>query len=221
MTRGQTHSSMKVCEFSAGDQVAVIDGLYNLERFAVQETGEKSTKGSICNVVADIRPVDAWASANSYALIEIGGDDYFQGNSGWRSASRICFGFSGEDKKTVGLYKTVKFAVGTELGRTLSDVAVDPSHWYRFCVKADIPAKKFSVYVYDQGGTKPVVALQNGNLAATFTGLSMSLDSASALGIAAKGVVSRFGGGTDDPSVAMVDNLAVNIVPTGLQIIVR
>ena len=221
MTRGQTHSSMKVCEFSAGDQVAVIDGLYNLERFAVQETGEKSTKGSICNVVADIRPADAWASANSYALIEIGGDDYFQGNSGWRSASRICFGFSGDAEKTVGLYKAVKFAVGTELGRTLSDVAVNPSHWYRFCVKADIPAKKFSVYVYDQGETKPVVASQNGSLVAMFTGLSMSLDSASALGIAAKGVVSRFGGGTDDPSVIMVDNLAVNIVPPGLQIIVR
>ena len=56
---------------------------------------------------------------------------------------------------------------------------------------------------------------------ATIADVAMSLDSATTIGFAAKGIVSRFGGGTDDPSVVMVDNLAVNIVPPGLHIILR
>jgi hypothetical protein len=221
MTRGQTHSSMKVCGFSAGDQVAVIDGLHNLERFAVQGIGEKTTKNSTFDVVADIRPADAWASANSFAQIEVGGDDYFQGNGEWRSGSRIYFGFSGDSIKTVGLYKTVKLAAGTESGVAHSDVAVNPSHWYRFHAKADLPAKTFSVCVYDQGETKPAAGSKDGTLVATIADVAMSLDSATTIGFAARGIVSRFGGGTDDPSVVMVDNLAVNIVPPGLHIILR
>jgi hypothetical protein len=33
--------------------------------------------------------------------------------------------------------------------------------------------------------------------------------------------VSRYGGGTDDPSVVMVDHLAVTLVSSGLHIILR
>ena len=222
VTRGQTHYAVKVREVADGDQVMVVDGLNNVERYVVQPFGGKAKSCSIVDVVADIRPADAWANANGCMQVEIGGDDYYQGNQGWRSLPRVFFGFrETAGTKSVGLFKNVKFAAGTESSVTLSDVAVDPSHWYRFRAKANIKDGKFTVDVYDLGAEKPAASIEDGMLVAAITDVSMTLDRATTLGISAKGVVSRFGGGTDDPSVVMLDNLSVSITNPAFQIILR
>ena len=222
VTRGQTHYAVKVREVADGDQVMVVDGLNNVERYVVQPFGGKAKSCSIVDVVADIRPADAWANANGCMQVEIGGDDYYQGNQGWRSLPRVFFGFrETAGTKSVGLFKNVKFAAGTESSVTLSDVAVDPSHWYRFRAKANIKDGKFAVDVYDLGAEKPAASTEDGTLVAAITDVSMTLDRATTLGISAKGVVSRFGGGTDDLSVVMLDNLSVSITNPAFQIILR
>ena len=222
VTRGQTHYAVKVREIADGDQVMVVDGLNNVERYVVQPFGGKAKSCSIVDVVADIRPADAWANANGCMQVEMGGDDYYQGNQGWRALPRVFFGFrETAGTKSVGLFKNVKFAAGTESSVTLSDVAVDPLHWYRFRAKANIKDGKFTVDVYDLGAEKPVVSTEDGTLVATITDVSMTLDRATTLGISAKGVVSRFGGGMDDPSVVMLDNLSVSITNPAFQIILR
>ena len=222
VTRGQTHYAVKVREVADGDQVMVVDGLNNVERYVVQPFGGKAKSCSIVDVVADIRPADAWANANGCMQVEIGGDDYYQGNQGWRSLPRVFFGLrETAGTKSVGLFKNVKFAAGTESSVTLSDVAVDPSHWYRFRAKANIKDGKFAVDVYDLGAEKPAASTEDGTLVAAITDVSMTLDRATTLGISAKGVVSRFGGGTDDPSVVMLDNLSVSITNPAFQIILR
>jgi hypothetical protein len=81
--------------------------------------------------------------------------------------------------------------------------------------------RKFSVSVYDQGIDKPLPGTENGTFVTAIADISAKVDSVTTLGVAAKGIVSRFGGGTDDPSVAMVDNLAVDIIPSGLHVILR
>jgi hypothetical protein len=211
-----------VREFADGDQVMVVDRLNNVERYLVQSFGSVAKNLSTIDVVADIRPADAWANANGCMQVEMGGDDYYQGNRGWRSLPRVFFGFrESAGTKSVGLFKDVKFAAGTESVVKLSDVTVDSSHWYRFRTKVNLKDRKFSVSVYDQGIDKPLPGTENGTFVTAIADISAKVDSVTTLGIAAKGIVSRFGGGTDDPSVAMVDNLAVDIIPSGLHVILR
>ena len=222
VTRGPTHYAADVREFADGDQVMVVDGLNNVERYLVQSFGSEAKRFSTVDVAADIRPADAWASAGGCLQVEMGGDDYFQGNQGWRSLPRVFFGFrETAGTKTVGLFKSVTFAAGTESGVTLSDATVDPSHWYRFRANVNIRDGKLTVDVFDQGAGKPDVSAEDGPRVATIADVAVTLDHATTLGIAAKGIVSRYGGGTDDPSVVMVDHLAVTLVSSGLHIILR
>lgn len=222
VTRGPTHDAADVREYADGDQVMVVDGLNNVERYLVQSFGSEAKRFSTVDIAADIRPADAWASAGGCLQVEMGGDDYFQGNQGWRSLPRVFFGFrETAGTKTVGLFKSVTFAAGTESGVTLSDATVDPSHWYRFRANVNIRDGKLTVDVFDQGAGKPDVSAEDGPRVATIADVAVTLDHATTLGIAAKGIVSRYGGGTDDPSVVMVDHLAVTLVSSGLHIILR
>ena len=222
VTRGSTHYAADVREFADGDQVMVVDRLNNVERYLVQSFGSVAKNLSTIDVVADIRPADAWANANGCAQVEMGGDDYYQGNRGWRLLPRVFFGFrESAGTKSVGLFKDIKFAAGTESVVKLSDMTVDSSHWYRFRTKVNLKDRKFSVSVYDQGIDKPLPGTENGTFVTAIADISAKVDSVTTLGVAAKGVVSRFGGGTDDPSVVMVDNLAVDIIPSGLHVILR
>ena len=164
-----------------------------------------------------------------FAYVEIGGDAYAQGvyrpvsSSSWRVEPRIGFGFSvGAGYNDVKQYTNVVLTVqtvaakGAEATSTTSDFAIDTSHWYRFRVKArpSDANPTFTVKVYDQGAAKPAANSADGTPVATFNDLDLpgfGENGMTTFGLAGAGFAGAFGGGIDDPYVALIDNLSASV----------
>ena len=240
------YGSVNVVDAGDGDGVAVIDDApwyysgSEYTAYAVQSLGTAPKNCARADFAADIRPPDRFArkvsSVPNYAYVEVGGDDYYQGvyrpdGSNWRKAPRIGFGFSnGSTQSATGQYN-VLFSVETvsAAGESVvetSSVAVDPTRWYRFKVVAEpaVTGGTFSVDVYDQGVDKPSASDVDGALVTSFGNLTLpdfGGKGMTAFGLAGRGFSSSRGGGSDDPDVALVDNLSADFWPLGLRIMVR
>lgn len=212
------------------DPVAVLDGI-DEPCCAVQSFGMTSKGCAELKFAADLRPPASWTRKDGVFGVEIGGDTYYQGNLGkggsWRDAPRISFGFSDTANGTdvVGnRFSSCMLTVGTTSGKTTSAAVVDPTHWYRFRVVARPVEGTFSVVVYDQGATKPLLTDGDGAVVATFADVSMPFgkqELMTAIGLYGCGLEASLGGGASDPDVALVDNLTVNSTPFGVMVIVR
>ena len=238
--RGNAYGTISAIDAGGGDNVVVLDGLGwigNTTRagYAVQPIGAVTKNCASVDFAADIRPPECFArSSDCFAYVEVGGDAYAQGvyrpasGENWRSEPRIGFGFSvGAGANAVKQYTNVVITVqarGAETTTTTSDYVIDKSHWYRFRVKAKPTGGKFTVKVYDQGAVKPLAADVDGSLVATFEDLTLPAfggEGMTTFGLAGAGFHGFFGGGLDDPNVALVDNLSVKALRGGTLLIVR
>ena len=228
--RGAPYGLALVQDDGAGNATAVLGGMNGGAGYAVQPLGATSRNCASAKISADIRPPRFWSRVDGAVLVELGDDEYMQGvNSpagAWRgTAPRISVGFSCDTStKTFGRYESVKAAAGTQSGLSLSDVAVDPAHWYRFRVKAELAAGTFAVKVYDQGTAHPGADDADGALVASFANLSMpSLGplGLTTFGLGGSGIPATFGGGVTDPTAALVDNLAAEFIAAGSLYIFR
>ena len=241
--RGNAYGTISAIDAGGGDNVVVLDGLGwigNTTRagYAVQPIGAVTKNCASVDLAADIRPPECFArSSDCFAYVEVGGDAYAQGvyrpasGENWRSEPRIGFGFVvGAGKDAVGQYTNVLISVqsvastGASATSTTSDYVIDTAHWYRFRVKAKPNGGKFTVKVYDQGAAKPLAADVDGSLVATFEDLTLPAfggEGMTTFGLAGAGFHGFFGGGLDDPNVALVDNLSVKALRGGTLLIVR
>ena len=115
-------------------------------------------------------------------------------------------------------------STGVAATSTTSAANIDKSHWYRFRVKAEPPANKFTVKVYDQGTAKPAANSADGTLVETFADLALPNfggNGMTTFGLAGAGFHSFLDGGINDPYVTLVDNLKVDFNPAAMMIIVR
>ena len=230
--RGNTYGTINAVDAGGGDNVVILDGFGqngNETRagYAVQPFGAVTKGLDSVEFTADIRPPERFAdSSGCYAYVEVGGDAYAQGvyrpktSSSWRVEPRIGFGFSvGAGKDDVGLCTNVLISVQTNTATVATAVStnanyvIDKSHWYRFRVKADQTNGTFAVKVYDQGTAKPAANGANGTLVATFEDLDLPAfgeNGMTTFGLAGAGFAGAFGGGIDDPYVALVDNLSAS-----------
>ena len=241
--RGNAYGLFNVIDAGGGDSVLALDGfgwIENVTRagYAVQPFGSVTKNCASVDFAADIRPPACFARDSScFAYVEVGGDAYAQGvyrpasNNNWRREPRIGFGFSvGAGANVVKQYTNVVLTVqsvastGVSATSATSAAAIDKSHWYRFRVKADPPAGKFTVKVYDQGTAKPAANSADGTLVETFADLALPNfdgNGMTALGLAGAGFHSFLDGGINDPYVTLVDNLKVDFSPAAMMIIVR
>ena len=222
--RGSPYGTIAVESGDVRNPTAVLSGMNAGGGYAVQPLGTISKGAASIRMAADIRPPKFWSRAAGEAVVDFGGEDYIQGvNSpvgAWRAtAPRISFGFAcGAAEKTFGLYESIKFAAGTQAGLSLSAAAVDATHWYRFRVRADVPGGAFTVHVFDQGASHPVADSADGALVATFANLAMPSFGPlglTTLGLGGAGIPAIYGGGPDDPTVALVDNLSADFIRGG------
>jgi hypothetical protein len=241
--RGNSYGTISAVDAGGGDNVVVLDGfgwIGNTTRagYAVQPIGAVTKNCASVDLAADIRPPERFArDSGCFARVEVGGDAYAQGvyrpasGDNWRSEPRIGFGFVvGAGKDAVGQYTNVLISVqsvastGASATSTTSDYVIDTAHWYRFRVKAKPNGGKFTVKVYDQGAAKPLAADVDGSLVATFEDLTLPAfggEGMTTFGLAGAGFHGFFGGGLDDPNVAIVDNLSVKALRGGTLLIVR
>ncbi len=241
--RGNAYGTISAVDAGGGDNVVVLDGfgwIGNTTRagYAVQPIGAVTKNCASVDLAADIRPPERFArDSGCFARVEVGGDAYAQGvyrpasGDNWRSEPRIGFGFVvGAGKDAVGQYTNVLISVqsvastGASATSTTSDYVIDTAHWYRFRVKAKPNGDKFTVKVYDQGAAKPLAADVDGSLVATFEDLTLPAfggEGMTTFGLAGAGFHGFFGGGLDDPNVALVDNLSVKALRGGTLLIVR
>jgi len=198
---------------------------------AVQQFGTTSKGCAAMKFAADLRPPATWTRQDGVFGVEIGGDAYYQGNlaaSGtWRAMPRLAFGFSdtanGADASGNRFASRV-LTVGTTASTHTSAVSVDPTHWYRFRVVARSPEGTFSVTVCDQGAAHPQRTDADGSVVATFENVASPFGRSelmTSVGLCGCGVMGSLGGGTNDPDVALVDNLTVEGTPLGLLLLVR
>ena len=222
--RGAPYGTIAVESGDARNPAAVLAGMNGGAGHAVQPLGTTSRNCAAADLVADIRPPRHWSRADGAALVEAGGDDYAQGvnspSGAWRTtAPRVSFGFAcGAAEKTFGRYESIAFAAGTQAGLSLSDAAVDPAHWYRFRVRANSVSGTFSVRVCDQGTTHPAATDADGPLVAVFAPRELpdfGPSGLSSLGLGGAGIPATFGGGPDDPTAALVDNLSADFIGVG------
>ena len=194
-------------------KAAALAGMNNGTGVVVRELDAPATGFSSVDFGADIRPPSHFSRQGASAGVEFGASDYFAGADGWRDAPRIFFGFAESNSaKSFGAYTNIAFAAGTQTATALSSAAVDPTHWYRFRAKADQGSGTVSVKVYDQGAAAPAADAADGTPVATISGLafpSFPGGTISAVGLAANGVSGTYGGGADDPTAALIDNLCV------------
>ena len=239
--RGNAYGLFNVIDAGGGDSVLALDGfgwIENVTRagYAVQPFGSVTKNCASVDFATDIRPPERFArTTDCFARVEVGGDGYAQGvyrpasGNSWRAEPRIGFGFAiNGGKDAVGHYTNFVISVqscnaGTT-ATTNAAAAIDKTHWYRFRVKAEPPAGRFSVKVYDQGAAKPSANAADGTLVTTFENLALPSFPESGMttfGLAAAGFAGVRGGGIDDPNVALVDNLKVDFAPAAFMIIVR
>jgi hypothetical protein len=241
--RGNAYGTISAIDAGGGDNVVVLDSLgwiasVTRAGYAVQPFGSVTKNCASVDFAADIRPPACFARDSScFAYVEVGGDAYAQGvyrpasSSSWRVEPRIGFGFSvGAGANAVKQYTNVVLTVqsvastGASATSATSDYVIDPSHWYRFRMKAKPASSKFTVKVHDQGTAKPLASDADGALVATFEDLALPAfggEGMTTIGLAGAGFHSFFGGGLDDPYVALVDNLSVTPYRGGTVLIVR
>ncbi len=244
--RHRNVGSMNVINAGGGDGVVAMTGVGrtsdNRQMFAVQPFGASSKNCASVDFAADIRPPACFSPQTSsdtissgFAYVEVGGDNYYQGvyrpasDNNWRSEPRIGFGFtavSGKDacSQFTNVVISVQTRNASQTSTRNSTAAIDKSHWYRFRVKAEPPAGRFSVKVYDQGATKPAANSADGTLVETFANLALPAfpePGLTTFGLAASNFTGTRGGGIDDPNVTLVDNLMVDFAPAAMMIIVR
>ena len=200
----------------ASAKVAALAGMNYGTGVVVRELDDVVNGFSTADFAADIRPPSRFSRQSAFAGVEFGGSGYFAGASGWRDAPRIFFGFAeNSGEKSYGAYTNVTFAAGTQAGMSCAPsflTAADTSHWYRFRAKADQGSGTVSVKVYDQGAAAPAADAADGFLVATIAGIALPAfprGEISAVGLAANGVPGTYGGGADDPTAALIDNLRV------------
>ena len=230
--RGNSFGTISAVDAGGGDNVVVLDNLGWIGSvmragYAVQSFGAVPKGCSSVDFVADIRPPYCFArSSDCFAYVEVGGDAYAQGvyrpagGSNWRREPRIGFGFSaGAGSNDVKQYTNVVLTVqtvastGQDAATSTSPYVIDKSHWYRFRVKANQQSEIFTVKVYDQGAAKPLASDADGALVATFADMdlpSFGDEGMTTFGLAGAGFASSFGGGIDDPYVALIDNLSAS-----------
>lgn len=230
--RGGNYGTISAVDAGDGDNVVVMDGLGWISGntiatgYAVQPFGATTKDFDSVDFAADIRPPACFArSSDCFTYVEIGGDAYAQGvhrpaSSSWRNEPRIGFGFSvGAGYNDVKQYTNVVLAVqsvastGQDAATSTSPYVIDKSHWYRFRVKAKPASNKFTVKVFDQGTAKPLASDADGALVATFADMdlpSFGDEGMTTFGLAGAGFASSFGGGIDDPYVALIDNLSAS-----------
>ncbi len=228
--RGTAYGSINVLADGAQNQTAVIAGSPDGAAFVVQPFGSMSKGAASAAFAADIRPPSFWSRSDGHSFVEVGGDAYSQGVSSpagdWRAtAPRLSFGFACDTStKTYGRYESVKLAVATQSGMVLSDAVVDTSHWYRFRVKAKLTQGACTVEVFDQGAVKPTASTADGTLVATFANVALPAfgeEGLTTFGIGGNGLPATYGGGVDDPTVALVDNLDADFAPSAFMLIVK
>ena len=222
--RGAPYGTIAVERGDARNPAAVLAGMNAGEGYIVQPLGDSSKGSATATFCADIRPPRHWSRADGAALVEAGSDDYAQGvnspSGAWRAtAPRISVGFAcGAAEKTFGRYESLAFAAGTQTGLSLSDAAVNPTHWYRFRIKADPTEGTFSVDVFDQGTAHPDASAANGTRVATFVHFALPSFGPlglTTLGLGGSGIPATCGGAVDDPTAALVDNLSADFIGGG------
>lgn len=214
----------------------VLNGSNDYSKRILQPLGVTSKGAAEMTVAADIRPPLMAVNDDSNVWVELGGDDYWQGNlaSGraYTDAPKIAFGFAphtAQAKKSYG-YTNLTFAVKSASGvatvkdDTFIDLKRAAHNWYRYRAKIDGTAGTFAVEVYDQGAAQPTAASPDGELVATFADQPLPAFTGKGIttvGLSCYGVVGSGGGDANDPNVALVDNLSVDSVPFGTSLIIR
>ena len=212
------------------DPVVVLDNI-DAPCCAVQTFGTTSKNCAEMRFAADLRPPASWTRKDGAFGVEIGGDDFYQGNladgNSWRKAPRFSFGFAdmanGVDASGTRFTSQV-LTVGSTSGSVTSAVAVDPTHWYRFRAVANPSKGVVTVAVYDQGVKQPESADKDGMVVATFNNVALPFDNQTLMttvGLYGCGVKGTLGGGSKDADVALVDNLSIDSLPLGMMLFVR
>ena len=224
--RGTAHGAISVMNDGTENNAAVLAGSSGGAGFAVQPFGFMSKGAASATFAADIRPPKYWSLPGGQAFVEVGGDAYYQGVStpagDWRAtAPHLSFGFTCDTTtKSFGRYESLKFAAGTQAGlcAPTETSEVDSMHWYRVRVKAEPSAGSFSVRVYDQGTARPAPDSADGTPVATFSNVALPAfgpGGMTTFGLGGSGIPATYGGGLDDPTVALVDNLSADVKSAG------
>jgi len=227
---------MQSAAYVTGENPAVVlNNPGDYSKRLLHPIGVVSKGAAEMTVCADVRPPMMAVASNAYVWVELGGDDYWQGNlssaHAFTDAPRIAFGFAqhkAQVKKSYG-YTNLTFAVksangvATVVDDTFLNLKKSSHNWYRFRATVDSAAHTFTVRVYDQGAGQPTAASADGTLVATFADQPLPAFAGKGIttvGLADYGIAGSIGTEVD-PNVALVDNLSVDSVPYGMTLFVR
>ena len=186
--------------------------------------------GKTLSFSIDIRPPNKWRHDTRYVYVMVGDDIFHQGNRssadpfGNHYSTR--FGFTSKDTeiKYWGMYMdTVSMVTTNRVVRRGSQI--DPSHWYRFRMKATVDAPTYSVKLYDMGTSHPEMSTPDGTLVESFDDLAYSnggpVNGFSSFALGGFGVPGFEPWNDDDPTTVFYDNIRAEIIPSGALIIFR
>jgi hypothetical protein len=198
----------------------------------VQDTGAAVARAMAVEARVDLRPPQHWLSnANRSFFYAMLGDGELHaaksfGGTLARDLAAIRFGFSNGGSSASSLNQqtnVVAVVNGGASDRTLG-FAVNPSHWYRFVVKARLDLGTFDLSVYDLGTTHPDGAGVAGVPVASLAGLALASapeGGLSALGFTGAGFTGVSPTVPDDPGLALADYVQIAKVQAGFVITVR
>lgn len=188
--------------------------------------GTTAKRGRTLKFRIDIRPSKQWTWGNSRGcLVQMGDDVFMQGvrskNVTFDSHSSVQFGFSCPNS-TVNAFNVYEgaraYVYSGNAGQT--GVTATESHWYRFCVTAEVGAPTYSLKIYDMGTAHPEMATQNGELVNSFEGLAYnnggSSNGISGFALAAFGAPGFSSWNPEDPDLVLFDNIQAEIEDRGL-----
>ena len=171
---------------------------------------------------ADIRPPSQWSAASGFVKIVLGDSQMAQTEapeSVYAAHRLVSFGFDGTNM--VNNVECPYYAKGCKaaVDGTMLDAAIDETHWYRFCVKADPESGTCDVRLYDMGTAHPTAETAGGTLVATATGIAFENalavgEGVSTIHIAGDGLSGAVGSLGIDPAHALVDNLKLSDIPS-------
>ena len=193
--------------------------------------GSKAKRGRTLKFRIDIRPSKQWTWNTSQGCAVFMGDDVFmQGirskNVTFDGSYSVQFGFScaSAAANAYNVYEGSKAYCYSGSTRQ-SGVTATESHWYRFCVTAEVGAPTYSVKVYDMGALHPEMATPDGELVGLFDDLAYknggSDKGISGFALAAFGAPGFSPWNPDDPDAALFDNIRAEIEDKGLVLVFK
>ena len=194
--------------------------------FVFHPFGTTAKRGRTLKFRIDIRPSRQWTWSTQRGCQVVMGDDVFlQGirskNVTFDGRSSVTFGFSCPNgtANACNVYEGAQAYVYSG-NASQTGVTATESHWYRFCMTAEVGAPTYSLKIYDMGTAHPEMATQNGELVNSFDDLAYrnggSANGISGFALSAFGAPGFSSWNPEDPDLVLFDNIQAEIEDRGL-----